>query len=316
VYEKLSVTVSAPREYDVDCPYLPGYKPPLIHCQAALDLLPWGDEALRFGPAENAGVDVSLPQSYQSPQGRCAIEIDYQATGDVISWDEINNALAAVFSKMMESAEEPHTPAPSFPLILQVGEQRFHVSKDTLSGSHMLAAKVSERWSSDSQTDGSYFVDADPEIFKHILRFLRHGVYPLCYDKAKGHDFATYTAIQQQADYLVIPKLVKWLNESQYMKAITTYIVARTEEGINELDRSTDSSIKTTFHPTWRTVKKYVCPRHIALHYDSPRRCGKDCKRAQGDAEDEYVDINVLSTLVVREQTLLNRDVLCMEESE
>ena len=66
VKEKVSVTVSAPREYDVDCPYLPGYKPPLVNCQAALDLLPWGDEALRFGPAESAGVDVSLPRSYKT----------------------------------------------------------------------------------------------------------------------------------------------------------------------------------------------------------------------------------------------------------
>ncbi|KAL8883692.1 MAG: hypothetical protein Q9205_006794 [Flavoplaca limonia] len=216
----------------------------------------------------------------------------------------------------MDSAEEPHTPASSIPLVLQVGEQRFHVSKDTLAGSHMLAAKVSERWSSDSQTDGSYFVDADPEIFKHILRFLRHGVYPLCYDKAEGHDFATYAAIQQQADYLVIPKLVKWLNEGQYMKAITTKIIAHTEEGVDELDRTIDSSIKTIFHPTWRTVKKYVCPRRIVVHYDDPRRCGKDCKRAQGDAEDEYEDVNILSTLVVTERTLFNRDVLYNDESE
>ncbi|KAI4266792.1 MAG: hypothetical protein LQ337_008661 [Flavoplaca oasis] len=224
--------------------------------------------------------------------------------------------IALRIQQVMEPTEEPYTPASSVPVILEVGEQRFKVSKDTLSGSHMLAAKVSERWSSDSQTDGSYFVDADPEIFKHILRFLRHGVYPLCYDKANGHDFATYAAIQQQADYLVIPKLVKWLDESQYMKAITTYIVARTEEGVNELDRATDSSTKTTFHPTWRTVKKYVCPRRIAAHYDDARRCGKDCKRAQGDAEDEYEDVNVLSTLVVREQTLFNQAVLCMEDSE
>lgn len=32
--------------------------------------------------------------------GRCAIEIDYQAIGDVVSWNEINNALAAVFAKV------------------------------------------------------------------------------------------------------------------------------------------------------------------------------------------------------------------------
>ena len=116
---QLSTTVLAPRKFDILCPYLPAYRPPLDQCQAALDLLPWGDEARRFGPATSAGVDVSLPRTYTArtffftcrthvprglihavAHGRCAIEIDYQATGDVISWNEINNALAAVLVKV------------------------------------------------------------------------------------------------------------------------------------------------------------------------------------------------------------------------
>lgn len=116
---QLSVTVLAPRKYDILCPYLPAYRPPLDQCQAALDLLPWGDEARRFGPATSAGVDVSLPRTYTArvffftcrtylrrrlmyavAHGRCAIGIDYQATGDVISWNEINDALAAVLVKV------------------------------------------------------------------------------------------------------------------------------------------------------------------------------------------------------------------------
>lgn len=37
---------------------------------------------------------------YAVAHGRCAIGIDYQATGDVISWNEINDALAAVLVKV------------------------------------------------------------------------------------------------------------------------------------------------------------------------------------------------------------------------
>ncbi|KAI4262009.1 MAG: hypothetical protein L6R42_002808, partial [Xanthoria sp. 1 TBL-2021] len=38
--------------------------------------------------------------------GHCAIEIDYQATGDVVSWNEINNALAAVFAKCLKTGRQ------------------------------------------------------------------------------------------------------------------------------------------------------------------------------------------------------------------
>ncbi|KAL8696234.1 MAG: hypothetical protein Q9201_007760 [Fulgogasparrea decipioides] len=119
------------------------------------------------------------------------------------------------------------TPGASGPIVLQVGEQRFYGSKDILSGSEMLKAKTNEHWLSGKQTDGSYFLDADPAVVKHILRFLRHGVYPLCYDIAKGHDFALYAAIHRQADFLLIEKLTSWLGDQQYFKAVTVERSAR-----------------------------------------------------------------------------------------
>ncbi|KAL8649972.1 MAG: hypothetical protein Q9226_005346 [Calogaya cf. arnoldii] len=201
----------------------------------------------------------------------------------------------------------------SGPIFLQVGEQRFCVSKDTLSGSHMLSATISERWDANKQPDGSFFIDADPDIFKYVLRFLRHGVYPLCYDQAKGHDFATYAAIQKQADYLLIPELVKWLSEARYVSAVTIKTEAYIVDDVDKLDGTRDLSIKYSYHPTWRTVKKYVCPRRISPHYGNPMRCGKDCRRAQGDADDEYEDCPVLSTLVLKERTVFDESV-CVED--
>lgn len=224
--------------------------------------------------------------------------------------------IALRIPKIMEPAEEPHTPVSSAPLILQVGEQRFTISKDTLSGSQMLAAKVSERWSSDKQADGSYFIDANPKIFQYVLDFLRHGVYPLCYDKAKGHDFATYALIQKQADYLGVEKLVTWLRKELYLQAITITLTARIAEDVDEIEGRKIASDKISHYPTWKTVKKYVCPRGLSKHYDNPGACGFQCRKARGDADDEYEDVNVISTLVVTERTVLNRDVLCVEESE
>ncbi|KAI4262008.1 MAG: hypothetical protein L6R42_002807 [Xanthoria sp. 1 TBL-2021] len=213
----------------------------------------------------------------------------------------------------MSDTEQSPSSSTSEPIALQVGEQRFLTSRDTLSRSDHLNAVISGRWDSNTQPDGSFFIDADPEIFKHILRFLRHGVYPLCYDKAKGHDFAMYAAIQKQADYFVIPKLVKWLSQGEYTKAITIATMAQIVEGVDKLDGTTDSGTKISYYPTWRTVSKYVCPRGIAVHYGNTWRCGRDCRKAQGDAEDEYEDCPVLSTLALTEKTVFDKDS-CLED--
>ncbi|KAL8726740.1 MAG: hypothetical protein Q9166_006535 [cf. Caloplaca sp. 2 TL-2023] len=203
--------------------------------------------------------------------------------------------------------------APSELITLQVGEQRFNVTKETLSGSKMLEAKISGRWDSDKQSDGSYFVDADPEIFKPILRFLRHGVYPLYYGNSKGHEFGMYTAIQELATYLIIPKLTEWLSKRQYLRALAVETSAKVTEDEDELRGTYSSDSRVVFHPTWRTVKKYVCPRGIGKHYDNPSGCGRACRAAQGVAEDEYEDCPVLSTLVITSKTVFDQQ-LCVEE--
>ncbi|KAL8846465.1 MAG: hypothetical protein Q9221_008449 [Calogaya cf. arnoldii] len=214
---------------------------------------------------------------------------------------------------MSDTEQTPPSPSTSVPIVLRVGEQCFYTSRDSLSGSDYLSYINSGRWDDNKQPDGSFFIDADPDIFKYVLRFLRHGVYPLCYDEAKGHDFATYAAIQKQADYLIIPELAKWLSEARYLSAVTIKTTAYIVDDVDNLDGTRDLSIKYRYHPTWRTVKKYVCPRGIALHYGNPMRCGKDCRRARGDADDEYEDHPVLSTLVLTEKTVFNGSV-CKED--
>lgn len=102
--ESLTVTVSAPQEYNVICSSLPTYRTPLLYCQRALDLLPYGNEPLTFGPAGHPGVKVSLPRRYTA--GHCAIQIDWQPTNDVASWNDINNAIAAIFTKCLHETRE------------------------------------------------------------------------------------------------------------------------------------------------------------------------------------------------------------------
>ncbi|KAI4121312.1 MAG: hypothetical protein LQ338_006443 [Usnochroma carphineum] len=199
------------------------------------------------------------------------------------------------------------------PIVLQVGEGRFHASESTLSESPVLKAMIAERWESSKQPDGSYFLDADPEVFKHVLRFLRHGVYPLCYNIAKGHDFAMYTAIHKQADYLMLDTLAEWLSKRLYLQAITVETSAHVVEDEDGLSGKHDSDTLVQYHPFWRTKKKYVCPRGIAVHYDNPGRCGRACQQAQGDAGDEYEDCPVLSTLVLTKKVAFDQQ-LCEKE--
>lgn len=88
---------------------------------------------------------------------------------------------------------------------LQVGERRFETTTDTLKGAAYFEAITATRWESQKQSDGSYFVDADPDIFEHILRYLRHEILPVHYDQLKGHGYALYLAMLHQAEYFQIP---------------------------------------------------------------------------------------------------------------
>lgn len=104
---------------------------------------------------------------------------------------------------------------------LQVGEQRFVTTPETLTReSGFFSALLSSRWDN-KQPDGSYFIDVDPELFKHILRYLRRRILPIFYDKCKGHDHALYIALLEEAKYFLIPRLEKWLDERRYLQAVS-----------------------------------------------------------------------------------------------
>ncbi|KAL2043480.1 hypothetical protein N7G274_003787 [Stereocaulon virgatum] len=83
---------------------------------------------------------------------------------------------------------------------LQVGERCFTTLASTLSeGSSFFASLLSGRWEDSQSADGSFFIDADPDLFAHILRYLRRGVLPVVYEKGHGFDHAFYKALQEEA---------------------------------------------------------------------------------------------------------------------
>ncbi|KAF7870553.1 hypothetical protein EAF04_004297 [Stromatinia cepivora] len=195
--------------------------------------------------------------------------------------------------------------AASRSITLQVGEQRFITTYETLTGeSAFFAALLSGRWNN-TEADGSYFIDADPGLFSHILRYLRRGVPPLFYDYTKGHDHALYHALLEEAKYFQIPRLEKWLRDKRYVSAVKLRCSVRELEGL-WWECEGKSECFEEFHPAWRVKKVYVCPRGIPVHRGNPRACGRQCANAQGDKEDEYEDEQVLNTLVVRKQVVVD----------
>lgn len=104
-------------------------------------------------------------------------------------------------------------------ICLHVGEKVFSTTHHTLcKESTYFQSLLSDR--NRQLTNGSYFVDADPELFSYILRYLRHGIYPIFFSRSSGHDYATYLGIERLATELRIERLTKWLVDKQYESAI------------------------------------------------------------------------------------------------
>ncbi|KAK8156585.1 hypothetical protein IWX90DRAFT_411672 [Phyllosticta citrichinensis] len=146
------------------------------------------------------------------------------------------------------------------PVTLQVCTRRFVTTRDTLcSGSTYFSALLSSRWAHNAQPDGSFFVDADPDLFEHILRFLRRGVYPIFHDTKKGHDHSLYAALQKEADFFGIDDLSKWLEEKKFMKVVKVKASVQkvTVNSLRQTFTGSDEEIEVKTLPWARD--EYIC---------------------------------------------------------
>ncbi|MCJ1320078.1 hypothetical protein MMC15_005415 [Xylographa vitiligo] len=221
--------------------------------------------------------------------------------------------------------EESFSPSadPSMPayqldrqVTLQVGERRLTTTEDTLTrSSHYFARMLSGRWPCEAQEDGSYFVDADGTVFEHVLRYLRHNVFPVHYDREKGHDFGLYAAMLEQARFFGVDSLEKWLRNKNYFEAVRTEYHTRPVDNVYSINDVVRSDVELEYHPSWTPKRVYVCPRRITVHRDNPDACGRACKNAQGDADDEYVKEQELKIIVIEKRTIFIQEI-CFEGGE
>lgn len=99
---------------------------------------------------------------------------------------------------------------------LLIGETTFTTTRTTIVPSAVLTRLTTLH----SPVEGPYFIDADPALFSHILRYLRTGMYPLFYDSIKGHDEPQYLALLNQAKFYEIHKLEDWLTTKEYLDVV------------------------------------------------------------------------------------------------
>ncbi|KAG6207454.1 hypothetical protein E4U35_000943 [Claviceps purpurea] len=113
-----------------------------------------------------------------------------------------------------------HTGASHTRIKLLVGERTFITTRDTLiRESPFFRRNFSGPWAEPPQ-DGIYFVDADPALFEHILRYLRQSVFPLFYRQSIGHNLGLYAALCKEAEFFQILRLHIWLTEGRYLDAV------------------------------------------------------------------------------------------------
>ncbi|CAN9214022.1 unnamed protein product [Alternaria alternata] len=101
-------------------------------------------------------------------------------------------------------------------LTLDIGGRKFKVSRDTLEAeSGWFEQQLSGRFAPwEPEMDGSYFIDADPDLFEHLLRFMRRPeVFPLFYSKMNGFDYDLYNRLQAEALYFQMDTLYEWIKD-------------------------------------------------------------------------------------------------------
>ncbi|KAL4762468.1 BTB/POZ domain-containing protein [Aspergillus foveolatus] len=156
-------------------------------------------------------------------------------------------------------------------ITLQMGETRFVTTRETLvTESIFFASLLSGRWDN-SLPDGSYFIDAYPTLFEHILRYLRRGVLPIFYDINKGHDHALYLALLEEARYFQIARLQGWPENKQYLHAQAVKCSVEEVEGTRYRSKTLPTDTRVEHYPRWEARKVYVYPGGTSCHRDNPK---------------------------------------------
>lgn len=172
----------------------------------------------------------------------------------------------------MASSSSSSSSSPSR-IELQIGEKTFHTTRPTLAESPVLTNLVN--------LEPPYFLDADPALFEHILRYLRTGIFPLFHDAVRGHDICLYHVLLGAARFYQVARLADWIEAEGYFEAVTTItragaVTLHGDEQIRRLDE-----LAFLKNETLRIIRVnqsgiepcYSCPRGVWRHNGHREDC-------------------------------------------
>lgn len=194
-------------------------------------------------------------------------------------------------------------------ITLQVGTVRFTTTAETLtSKSEFFKRFLSPTWRRPRE-DGSYFIDSDPVLFGHILQYLRRNTFPIFYDEVKGHDYAMYIRLQQEADYYLLHSLSEWLKKREYVRVIQTKYTIRQID--KEQHASFQAGAKITMYENWTTKKSYICP---SGYHKRAGECNGTCERIRAQLGQQWETTRIFEGIIMASETVVNGD-LCVDRS-
>ncbi|KAK1996316.1 hypothetical protein LX36DRAFT_610952 [Colletotrichum falcatum] len=107
---------------------------------------------------------------------------------------------------------------------IEVGGRRFVTTFEVLEKSpwfrHLFSIDF-RNW----YHDGVFHIDNDGDLFAHILRYLRTGLYPLFWDSRKSFDYAMYAMIKQQAHHYMLYDLEAWIAAQKFRDVVETQVI-------------------------------------------------------------------------------------------
>jgi hypothetical protein len=162
------------------------------------------------------------------------------------------------------------------------------------------------RWKDccDRQEDGSFFVDANPDVFQHILNFMRRpSKFPLFWTKNTGFDYALYNNLEAEADYFLLNDLRDWIRQKRYLDAVRITIERITLKEYELLngrrsERSEADIEVQSFFGSYSGERRYCCP--LGIHSDDTKCSSNECMKITKAHGPHFHDSAKKLTMVIK----------------
>lgn len=119
-------------------------------------------------------------------------------------------------------------------ITLNVSGRKFRTRKSISSQAQWFSTTFAT-WTNDDDilSDGSMYVEANPDAFPYLLDFICESAYfPLLRSKEKGFNYTLYSYLEQDAPFYGCVSLEKWIHDGGYTEAIITTRLVEPSHGV------------------------------------------------------------------------------------